>query len=156
MHKGNIKRYALSDKGIVKDAGGAVESMQVVLQEISRWSKGQFTGNEYFLATLKEGKERQIILTPKEKELSAMISNIVITLSADRPEVQDGFGIKTAILVGAPIPRPAVHNGPLERIINIYGSEDKFYKGEEIAFWAASTARFSPLAIPQPIKASPL
>ena len=87
MHKGNIKRYVLNVKGIVKEAGGAVESMQVVLQEISRWSKGQFTGNEYFSATLKGGKERQIILTPKEKELSAMISSIVITLSADRPGV---------------------------------------------------------------------
>jgi outer membrane lipoprotein-sorting protein len=87
MHKGNIKRYVLSGKGLVKDAGGAMESMQVVLQEIGRWSKGQFTGNEYFSATLKEGKERQIILTPREKELAAMISRIVITPSAERPGV---------------------------------------------------------------------
>jgi outer membrane lipoprotein-sorting protein len=87
MHNGNIKRYVISGKGIAKDAGSTVQSMQVVLQEISRWSRGKFTENEYFSATLKEGKERQIILTPREKELAAMISRIVITLSADRPGV---------------------------------------------------------------------
>ena len=55
---------------------------------------------------------------------------LLSALSADRPEAQDGFGVKTAILVGAPIPRPSVHKGPLERIINIYGSEDMFFKGD--------------------------
>jgi len=45
------------------------------------------TENEHFVATLKRGKERQIILTPKEKGLSAMISRIVISLSPDRPGV---------------------------------------------------------------------
>ena len=84
MRKGNIKRYTLGRKGFVEDAGGSLESMQIVLQEISKWSRGQFTGNEHFSAALKGGQVPKIILTPKEKGLSAMISRIVITLSPDR------------------------------------------------------------------------
>ncbi len=84
MRKGDIKRYTLGRRGFVEDSGGSLESMQIVLQEISKWSRGQFTGNEHFSATLKGGQVPKIILTPKEKGLSAMISRIVITLSPDR------------------------------------------------------------------------
>lgn len=86
MQKGKIKRYTLGSKGF-EDAGGAVDSMQFVLQEIGRWSRGQFNENEYFSATLKGGKGAHIILTPKEKGLAAMISRIVITPSPDRPGI---------------------------------------------------------------------
>jgi outer membrane lipoprotein-sorting protein len=61
--------------------------MQIVLQEIGRWTRGQFTENEHFSATLKGGKGARIILTPKEKGLASMISRIVITLSPDRQGV---------------------------------------------------------------------
>ena len=61
--------------------------MQIVLQEIIRWNKGQFTGDEYFSAILEGEKEPKIILTPKEKGLSAVISSIVINLAPDRPGV---------------------------------------------------------------------
>ncbi len=43
--------------------------------------------NEHFVATLKRGTERQIILTPKEKGLSAMISRIVISPVAGQDRV---------------------------------------------------------------------
>ena len=87
MRKGDIKRYTMGSKGFVEESGGSLESMQIVLQEISRWSRGQFTGNEHFSATMKGGKKPRITLTPKEKGLSAMISRIVINLSPDRPGV---------------------------------------------------------------------
>jgi outer membrane lipoprotein-sorting protein len=87
MRKGDIKRYTMGSRGFVEEAGGSLESMQIVLQEISRWSRGQFTGNEHFSATMKGGKKPRITLTPKEKGLSTMISGIVITLSPDRPGV---------------------------------------------------------------------
>jgi outer membrane lipoprotein-sorting protein len=88
MRKGDIKRYTHGSKGFVEESGGSLESMHIVLQEISRWSRGQFTANEHFSATLKkEGKGPKIVLTPKDKGLSAMISRIVITLSPDRPGV---------------------------------------------------------------------
>jgi len=84
MRKGNIKRYTMGADAFALDSGGTIESMRLVLQEISRWSKGEFTKSEYFSATLKEGKEPQIILTPKEKELATMISRIVITLAPEK------------------------------------------------------------------------
>ena len=87
MRKGYIKRFTQGSKGLIEDSGGSPESMQIVLQEISRWSRGQFTENEHFSATLKRGREPKIILTPKEKGLSAMISRIVITLSPERPGI---------------------------------------------------------------------
>jgi outer membrane lipoprotein carrier protein len=85
MSGSGIKRYTQSSKGLVEDTGGSLQSMQVVLQAISQWSRGRFTNNEHFSATLKGGKEPQIILTPREKGLSSMISGIVIALSPDRP-----------------------------------------------------------------------
>ncbi|MEN6318446.1 MAG: outer membrane lipoprotein carrier protein LolA [Syntrophaceae bacterium] len=88
MRTGDIKRYTFGSKGFVEDSGRSIESMHIVLQEISRWSRGQFTANEHFGATLqKDKKGTKIILTPKEKGLAAMISRIVITLSPDRPGV---------------------------------------------------------------------
>jgi len=87
MHKGNIKRYTQGEKGLVEDASGSLEAMQIVLQEIGRWTRGQFTENEHFSAVLKGGKAPRIILTPKEKGMAAMISRIVIILSPDRPGV---------------------------------------------------------------------
>ncbi len=87
MRKGDIRRYTAGSRGLVEDKGGSLESMQIVLQEISRWSTGQFTANENFSATLKGGKGPKIILTPKERGLSSMIARIEITLSPDRPGV---------------------------------------------------------------------
>jgi outer membrane lipoprotein-sorting protein len=87
MQKGSIKRYTQGSRGLVEDASGSLESMQIVLQESGRWTRGQFTEHEHFSATLKGGKGARIILTPKEKGLASMISRIVITLSPDRQGV---------------------------------------------------------------------
>ncbi|MFH1078731.1 MAG: outer membrane lipoprotein carrier protein LolA [Pseudomonadota bacterium] len=94
MNRGGIKRYTLlANRGLVEDATGSLQSMQVVLQEISRWSRGRFTENEHFSATLKEGKEPKIILAPKEKGMAKMISRIVISLSSDRPGLMESVAI---------------------------------------------------------------
>lgn len=87
MHQGSIKRYTKGSKGLVEDASGSLESMQIVLQEIGRWTRGEFSQNEHFSATLKGGKEPRIILAPKEKGVAAMILRIVITLLPDRQGV---------------------------------------------------------------------
>ncbi|MGD0276742.1 MAG: outer membrane lipoprotein carrier protein LolA [Syntrophales bacterium] len=84
MSKNSIKRYTMGSKGFIEDASGSIQPMQFVLQEISRWSKGQFTANEHFSATLQTKTETKIILSPREKTLSDMISRIVITLASDR------------------------------------------------------------------------
>jgi outer membrane lipoprotein carrier protein len=84
MHKGNVKRYTLGSRGLVEDASGALSSMQVVVQEIGLWSQGRFTESEHFRAEIKEGKERKIILTPKEEAFAAIISRIEIVPSAEQ------------------------------------------------------------------------
>jgi len=93
MNRGEIKRYTMGSRGLVEDAAGSLQSMQVVLREISQWSQGRFTENEHFSATLKGGKYPKIILTPKERGMAKMISRIVISLSADRPGVMESVAI---------------------------------------------------------------
>jgi outer membrane lipoprotein-sorting protein len=93
MSRDGIKRYTLGSRGLVEDTGGSLQSMQVVLREISQWSRGRFTDNEHFSATLKGGKERKIILEPREKGMAKMISRIVISLSSDRPGVLESVAI---------------------------------------------------------------
>ena len=87
MQKGDIRRYTEGSRGLVEDKGGSLEAMQIVLQEISQWSTGQFTANESFSAILKGGRGTKIILTPKDRGLLSMIARIEITLSPDRPGV---------------------------------------------------------------------
>jgi outer membrane lipoprotein-sorting protein len=94
MNRGGIKRYTtLGGRGLVEDATGSLQSMQVVLREISQWSRGRFTENEHFSATLKGGKGPKIILAPKEKGMAKMISRIVISLSSDRPGLLESVAI---------------------------------------------------------------
>ena len=93
MNRGGIKRYTLGSRGLVEDTTGSLQSMQVILREISQWSRGRFTENELFSATLKEGKEPKIILAPKEKGMAKMISRIVISLSSDRPGLLESVAI---------------------------------------------------------------
>jgi outer membrane lipoprotein carrier protein len=84
MHKGNVKRYTLGSRGLVEDASGALSSMQVVVQEIGLWSQGRFTESEHFQAEIKDGKERKIILTPKEAAFASIISRIEIIPAAEQ------------------------------------------------------------------------
>lgn len=84
MHKGAVKRFTLGSRGLVEDASGALSSMQVVVQEIGLWSQGRFTESDHFQAELQGGKDRKIILTPREKAFAAMISRIEIVPSAQQ------------------------------------------------------------------------
>ncbi|MBA4396873.1 MAG: hypothetical protein C0394_05765 [Syntrophus sp. (in: bacteria)] len=93
MNMGGIKRFTLGSRGLVEDTAGSLQSMQVVLKEISQWSRGRFTENEHFSATMTWGKEPKIILTPKEKGMAKMISRIVISPASDRPGVMESVAI---------------------------------------------------------------
>ncbi len=84
MHDGRTKRYILKNGAITEDAGAHLQSMQVVLQDISRWLSGRFEENPAFSASLEPG--RKIVLRPKEKGLASMIQRIELILS-DRPGI---------------------------------------------------------------------
>lgn len=93
MTESGIRRYTLGSRGMVEDAGAQIQSMQVVLKEIGNWSKGRFTDGDFFAARLKGGKDPQIILTPREKALAAIISRIVITPAPDKPGILQSIKI---------------------------------------------------------------
>ncbi len=85
-----VVRYVKGAGGYAKDASAGIQSMQVVVQEISRWVKGDFQSNPNFSAELNPGGK--IILRPKEDSFSRIIRRIELTLSR-RPGVIESVKI---------------------------------------------------------------
>lgn len=79
MHDGETKRYIQKNNAMAEDSGAHLQSMGVVLQEISRYLSGRFGDNPSFSACMKPG--RKIVLTPKEASLSLLIYRIDLDLS---------------------------------------------------------------------------
>ena len=90
MHDGKTRRYFKSNGAISEDAGAHLQSLQMVLQDITQWLNGRFEENPAFRAGLEPG--RKIVLRPREKSLAAMIQRIELILS-DRP------GIIAAVMI---------------------------------------------------------
>jgi hypothetical protein len=103
MHEGSVRRYTKGEQGIIEDAGAALQSMNVVLQEIALWSRGRFNESPSFTAVLQEGRGPAILLTPRDTGLAKIISAIEIELEPDRPGViskitiREGEGGATAL-----------------------------------------------------------
>jgi outer membrane lipoprotein carrier protein len=79
MHHGKTKRHILRDGAAIEDTAANLQSMQVVLEEISRWLNGRFDENPAFSTRLEPG--RRIVLSPREKSLAMMIERIELVLS---------------------------------------------------------------------------
>jgi len=79
--KGNTKRYIVSGGKMVEDKTGGAQAMKIVLDEVAGWMSGKFTSNPSFTATLKEGSNTQITLTPVGKSMAGMIEKIEITVT---------------------------------------------------------------------------
>lgn len=79
--QGKTKRYMASGGKMIEDKSGGVQAMKIVLDEVAGWMSGRFTGNPSFLATLEEGPEPRILLTPVGKSMAGMIEKIEITVS---------------------------------------------------------------------------
>ena len=90
MHKGQIRRFVNKDDRLVEDATAGLQSMQVVLQQISQWLSGRFDENPAFSATLASGP--RIVMTPREKALTRLIERIEIELS-EQPAVIESVTI---------------------------------------------------------------
>lgn len=87
MGKKGIKKYTMGNRGFVEDASGSALSVQIVLEQVSQWSRGRFEDNEFFSANLQGGRAPRITLTPREKGTARMIERIVIDLSPEKPGV---------------------------------------------------------------------
>jgi outer membrane lipoprotein-sorting protein len=80
-YKDDTRRYILSGGKMIEDKAGGMQAMKVVLGEVAGWMNGKFDQNPSFTATLKEGTNTQITLTPVGKSMSGMIEKIEITVS---------------------------------------------------------------------------
>ncbi|MFW8600660.1 outer membrane lipoprotein carrier protein LolA [Desulfobacterota bacterium M19] len=90
MHDGRIRKYIQQDGRLVKEHGAGLASMQIVLQEITHWLKGQFNSDSTFKVKLE--KDNRIIFTPRNKAIARLINRIVLKLS-DQPSLMDSVTI---------------------------------------------------------------
>ena len=84
LHQGKAKRFVQRDGRLIEDASANLQSMQVVVQEITQWLNGRFDDNPAFAARLEPG--RKIVMTPRDESFARLIRRIEIYLS-DRPAV---------------------------------------------------------------------
>ena len=80
-YKSDTRRYIASGGKMIEDKAGGMQAMKIVLGEVTGWMSGKFDQNPSFAATLKEGTNTQITLTPVGKSMSGMIEKIEITVS---------------------------------------------------------------------------
>lgn len=86
MHGSRVKKIIEKDGRLVEDKGMGLDSMQVVLGEISNWLDGRFSDNDMFSVSFPD--KRSVLLTPKEQALAGIISKIELKL-ADRKGLLD-------------------------------------------------------------------
>ena len=78
MHGGKVKKFIEHDGKLTEEKGMQLDSMQVVLAEITNWLDGRFTDNAMFTVSFPDKKTIQ--LTPKDKGIAALISTIELKL----------------------------------------------------------------------------
>ena len=81
-YKNNTKRYITSGGKMVEDKTGGVQAMKIVLGEVAGWMSGRFDQNPSFAATINEGANIRITLTPTEKSMTGKIEIILSKKSA--------------------------------------------------------------------------
>ena len=81
MHAGNVHRYLRDKAGWREDASASLPAMQTVLNEIVSWQQGRFDADPHFEASLVEGPEPKVILTPRDASWRKMIRQIELTPS---------------------------------------------------------------------------
>lgn len=86
LHGGKVQKFIERDGRLVEDKGMGLDSMQVILGQISSWLDGRFTDNDMFSVSFTD--DRTILLTPKQQALAGVISNIELQL-ADRKGLLD-------------------------------------------------------------------
>jgi outer membrane lipoprotein-sorting protein len=96
VHKGDTRRYTASGGKMIEDKSGGAQAMKIVLSEVTGWMSGKFDQNPSFTATLKEGENTLIALTPVGKNMSGMIEKIEITVSQKTATVKSVKIIESA------------------------------------------------------------
>ncbi len=84
LHNGKTRRFVQKDGSRVEDASAGLQSMQVVVQQITQWLNGRFDENPAFEASLAAGQK--IVMRPRDAAIERLIQRVEILLS-DRPGV---------------------------------------------------------------------
>ena len=83
VHNSDIQKLVEQDGELVADRGMSLDSMRLVLEEITNWLAGRFTDNPSFAASFP--KPGTIVLTPKDQGLATVISRIDLHLAKGGP-----------------------------------------------------------------------
>jgi len=86
MEGDRVKRYTWRGTAYVQDRGTGLETMRMVLQDISGWLSGDFESSAHFKAEIRQGTPVRVILSPRDKSVTSFIQQVVLTLSS-RPGV---------------------------------------------------------------------
>jgi hypothetical protein len=78
MHEGHTRKFLQRDGKFLEEHGMGVDSMQIVLQEITGWLDGEITDTATFQVKSKDGN--LIVLIPKNESLAKIISRIELKL----------------------------------------------------------------------------
>lgn len=89
-HDGKTRRFVRREGVVTEDASAGLRSMQVVLQDITRWLEGRFDENPAF--SVSRGPGRKIVMSPRDKALAVIIQRIELILS-DRPGIMESVMI---------------------------------------------------------------
>lgn len=84
VDEGKTKRYIIKDQKIIEDSSAKMQSMHVVMDEITRWLSGRFDENPDF--AIENKSKNKIVLKPVKKVFSKIINRIEIYLS-DKPGI---------------------------------------------------------------------
>ena len=84
LHDGKAHRFVQSDGGWIEDKAANTQSMDFILQEISKWLQGRFDDNPMFRVSVEDGN--RIIMTPKDKSMDQFIQRIELIM-ADQPGI---------------------------------------------------------------------
>jgi outer membrane lipoprotein-sorting protein len=78
MHDGQTRKFIQRDGKFLEEHGMGVDSMQIVLREITGWLDGEITDTATFQVKSKDGN--LIVLIPKNESLAKIISRIELKL----------------------------------------------------------------------------
>lgn len=87
MHGDKIRKFVQRDGQMVEEKGLRLDSMQVVLGQISNWLDGQFSDNDIFNVSFID--ERTVQLSPKDRGLAGIISQIELKLASERGSLDE-------------------------------------------------------------------
>ncbi len=79
MKGGEIRKYLQRNGKIVEDKAMRLDSMKLMLVEISKWLDGRFTENDVFNVSFPDAQT--VLLLPKETSFSNLINRIELKLT---------------------------------------------------------------------------